>query len=92
MASSGGGPVRPGAIVSGVPTTDELKQRIESALPGAQAQVQDTTGGGDHFRAEVVSDRFIGLSLIEQHKLVYGVFGNEVGAAIHALSIKTSTP
>ena len=75
-----------------MPTTDELKQRIESALPGAQAQVQDTTGGGDHFRAEVVSDRFIGLSLIEQHKLVYGVFGNEVGAAIHALSIKTSTP
>ncbi|CAN5231342.1 BolA/IbaG family iron-sulfur metabolism protein [soil metagenome] len=75
-----------------MPTTDELKQRIESALPGAQVQVQDLTGGGDHFRAEVVSDRFTGLSPIEQHKLVYGVFGDEVGAAIHALSIKTSTP
>jgi stress-induced morphogen len=75
-----------------VPTTDELKQRIESALPGAQVQVQDLTGGGDHFRAEVVSERFTGLSPIEQHKLVYGVFGDEVGAAIHALSIKTSTP
>jgi stress-induced morphogen len=75
-----------------VPTTDELKHRIESALPGAQVQVQDLTGGGDHFRAEVVSERFTGLSPIEQHKLVYGVFGDEVGAAIHALSIKTSTP
>ncbi|MDQ3433950.1 MAG: BolA family transcriptional regulator [Actinomycetota bacterium] len=75
-----------------MPTTDELKQRIESALPGAQVQVQDLTGGGDHFRAEVVSERFTGLSPIEQHKLVYGVFGDEVGAAIHALSIKTSTP
>ena len=75
-----------------MPSTDELKQRIESALPGAQAQVEDLTGGGDHFRAEVVSDRFTGLSRIEQHKLVYGVFGDEVGAAIHALSIKTSTP
>ncbi len=75
-----------------MPTTDELKQRIESALPGAQVQVQDLTGGGDHFRAEVVSERFNGLSPIEQHKLVYGVFGDEVGAAIHALSIKTSTP
>ncbi|MDQ3644349.1 MAG: BolA family transcriptional regulator [Actinomycetota bacterium] len=75
-----------------MPTPDELKQRIESALPGAQVQVQDLTGGGDHFRAEVVSDRFSGLSPIEQHKLVYGVFGDEVGAAIHALSIKTSTP
>jgi stress-induced morphogen len=39
-----------------------------------------------------VSDRFAGLTRIEQHKLVYGVFGDEVGGAIHALSIKTSTP
>jgi stress-induced morphogen len=75
-----------------MPTTDDLKQRIEAALPGADVAIQDTTGGGDHFRAEIVSDRFEGLSRIEQHKLVYDVFGAEVGAAIHALSIKTSTP
>ena len=75
-----------------MPTTEELKQRIESALPGASAQVEDLTGGGDHFRAEVVSDAFEGLSRIEQHKLVYDVFGNDVGGPIHALSIKTSTP
>ena len=49
--------------------------------------MQDTTGGGDHFRAEVVSDRFEGLSRIQQHKLIYEVFGDEVGGAIHALSI-----
>jgi stress-induced morphogen len=74
-----------------VPTADELKERIEAALPGANARVEDLTGGGDHFRAEVVSDRFEGLSRIEQHQLVYGVFGDEVGGPIHALSIKTST-
>ena len=70
----------------------ELEQRIQDAFPGAQVHVEDLTGGGDHFRAEIVSDRFEGLSRIEQHKLVYGVFGDEVGGAIHALSIKTSTP
>jgi stress-induced morphogen len=75
-----------------MPTSDELKQRIEAALPGATVSVDDTTGGGDHFRAEVVSDRFEGLSRIQQHKLVYDVFGAEVGGPIHALSIKTSTP
>jgi stress-induced morphogen len=75
-----------------MPNAAELKQRIESALPGAEVQVEDLTGGGDHFRAEVVSDRFDGLSRIDQHKLVYDVFGAEVGGAIHALSIKTSTP
>ena len=75
-----------------MPTSDELKQRIEAALPGALVSVEDTTGGGDHFRAEIVSDRFDGLSRIQQHKLVYDVFGAEVGGPIHALSIKTSTP
>jgi stress-induced morphogen len=75
-----------------MPSAEELKQRIEDALPGARAEVEDTTGTGDHFRAEIVSDRFSGLSRIEQHQLVYGVFGDEVGGAIHALSIKTSTP
>jgi stress-induced morphogen len=75
-----------------MPSAEELKTRIESALPGATASVEDLTGGGDHFRAEVVSDRFEGLSRIEQHQLVYGIFGNEVGGPIHALSIKTSTP
>jgi stress-induced morphogen len=75
-----------------MPTTDELKQRIEAALPGAAVTVEDLTGGGDHFRAAVESDRFDGLSRIEQHRLVYDVFGAEVGGPIHALSIKTSTP
>jgi stress-induced morphogen len=75
-----------------MPTASELKNRIAAALPGAQVRVEDLTGGGDHFRAEVVSDRFEGLSRIQQHKLIYDVFGDEVGGAIHALSIKTSTP
>ncbi len=75
-----------------MPTAEELKGRIEEAMPGASVQVEDLTGGGDHFRAEVVSDRFEGLSRIDQHKLVYDVFGSEVGGPIHALSIKTSIP
>jgi stress-induced morphogen len=75
-----------------VPTEQELRERIEQALPGAEVSVQDTTGGGDHFRAEVVSDRFEGLTRIQQHKLIYDVFGEDVGGAIHALSIKTQTP
>jgi stress-induced morphogen len=75
-----------------VPTADELRERIEGALPGASARVEDLTGGGDHFRAEVVSDRFAGLSRIDQHRLVYDVFGEEIGGPIHALSLKTSVP
>ena len=81
-----------GNLFKTVPTANDLKQRIEQAMPGADVQVEDLTGGGDHFRAEIVSERFEGLSRIDQHKLVYGVFGAEIGGPIHALSLKTSTP
>jgi len=75
-----------------MPSADELKQRIEAAIPDARAEVEDLTGGGDHFRATVVAEAFAGRSRLEQHRLVYGIFGEEVGGPIHALSIKTETP
>ena len=75
-----------------MPTTDELKDRIEAALPGSTAEVEDWTGGGDHFRATVVAPAFAGLSRIQQHRLVYDVFGDEIGGAIHALSLTTKVP
>jgi stress-induced morphogen len=72
-----------------VPSTEQLKDRIEAAIPGARADVTDLTGGGDHFRAVVVADAFAGLSRIEQHRRVYAVFGSEIGGPIHALSLET---
>ena len=75
-----------------MPSPEDIKQRIEAAIPGALAEVRDTTGGGDHFDATVVAEAFDGLSRIEQHRLVYGVFGAEIGGPIHALALKTQTP
>jgi stress-induced morphogen len=72
-----------------MPSTDELKQRIEEAIPGARAEVIDLTGGGDHFRAKVIADEFGSLSRIEQHRRVYAVFGADIGGPIHALSLET---
>jgi stress-induced morphogen len=75
-----------------MPPLEQVKERIERALPGARATVTDLTGGGDHLRAEVVYEGFAGLSRIQQHKLIYDVFGDEIGGPIHALSLKTTTP
>ena len=72
-----------------MPSAHELKQRIEEGIPGARAEVEDYTGGGDHFRAVVVCAGFAGRSRIEQHRLVYEVFGKEIGGPIHALSLTT---
>lgn len=75
-----------------MPDADEIKQRIEAAIPGATAEVEDWTGGGDHFRATVTAPAFAGCSRIEQHRLVYDIFRAEIGGRIHALSLKTQSP
>lgn len=76
-------------MIAPMPTAEELQQRIEAAIPGARAEVEDYTGGGDHFRATVTAQAFAGRSRIEQHRLVYDVFGADIGGPIHALSLKT---
>jgi acid stress-induced BolA-like protein IbaG/YrbA len=73
-----------------MPTPEDLKQRIEAALPGARAQVHGPDGV--HFQATVVSPAFAGKSRIEQHRMVMDVFAGELGGEIHALSLKTDTP
>ncbi len=67
-------------------TPEELKARIEAGIPGARAEV---SGDGHHFNAAVSAPAFQGLTRIAQHRLVYDVFGEEIGGRIHALSIQT---
>jgi stress-induced morphogen len=72
-----------------MPSAEDIKQRIEQAIPDANVEVEDWTGGGDHFRATVVSPAFTGKSRLEQHRMIYAVFGAEIGGPIHALSLTT---
>jgi stress-induced morphogen len=71
---------------------EELKGMIEAALPGAEVEVSDETGNGDHLRATVAAPQFEGLSRIDQHRLVKAAVKERFDAGtIHALSVKTST-
>lgn len=72
---------------------DELKTLIQTALPEALVEVQDLTGGGDHYQAVVVSQLFEGKNLIKQHQLVYAAVQTAMATdQIHALALKTYTP
>ena len=71
-------------------SADRLRRLLEEAFPASKVDVQDRTGGGDHFQVTIASARFDGLPLLEQHRLV-----NEALAApladgtIHELRIST---
>ena len=67
-----------------------IRALLEQAFPGGQVDVEDRTGGGDHFQVTVVSDAFNGLSLIQQHKLVNDALAAPLAdGTIHELRIRT---
>jgi acid stress-induced BolA-like protein IbaG/YrbA len=71
----------------------EVKSLIERALPGAEVELIDETGEGDHLRAIVSAAQFEGLSRLDQHRLVKAaVQARFEDGSIHALSVKTSVP
>jgi len=71
----------------------QIEAMIKAELPDAQIQVQDLTGGGDHYQVTVVSSQFAGKGLVQQHQLVYGALRQAMSTeAIHALAVKTYTP
>jgi stress-induced morphogen len=71
--------------------TAPIENLLRQAFPDArELAVVDRTGGGDHFQVTVVSPRFNGLSLVEQHRLVYAALeGPMADGTIHELRITT---
>jgi stress-induced morphogen len=70
---------------------ETLRADLARAFPDAsELSVVDRTGTGDHFQVTVAAERFRGLSLVEQHKLVYDALAGPLGdGTIHELRIKT---
>ena len=70
---------------------ERLESLLRAAFPDAgELRVEDRTGGGDHFQVTVASPRFDGLSLVEQHKLVYAALELPLAdGTIHELRITT---
>jgi stress-induced morphogen len=67
-----------------------LRALLSEAFPDDEVSVEDRTGGGDHFQVAVVSPRFEGLSLVEQHRLVYDALAAPLAdGTIHELRIST---
>ena len=70
---------------------ETLETLLRGSFPDAsELAVEDRTGGGDHFQVTVASARFAGLSLVDQHRLVYEALAEPLrDGSIHELRIKT---
>lgn len=70
---------------------DTIRALLLDAFPEAsEVSVEDRTGGGDHFQVTVVSPRFQGVALIDQHRRVNEVLAPRIAdGSIHELRIKT---
>ncbi len=73
--------------------SDEIKQRIESTIPGAKVVVN--LASDRHFEISVVSAAFEGLSQVKQHQQVYAAITDLMAgdsAPVHAIDrMSTST-
>ena len=73
-------------------TKNAVIKLITKKLPSAQVLVENIKGN-DHLQVTVIASEFNGLSLVQQHQLVYSALKEELASeAIHALALKTSIP
>ena len=75
---------------------------MEHFLPRALSVMDDSAmhvghagarvGGESHFTVTLVSEKFVGLSAVARHRLVYDVLKPLMDEGLHALVIKAKTP
>jgi stress-induced morphogen len=70
---------------------EAIRALLAQAFPSAaELDVEDRTGGGDHFLVTVVTADFDGMSLIDQHRRVNDALADPLrDGSIHELRIKT---
>ncbi|RDH85071.1 MAG: BolA family protein [endosymbiont of Escarpia spicata] len=69
---------------------EKVEALISAGMPGAKVTV---TGDGRHFEALVISEDFVGKSLIQKHRMVMATVTEQITSdELHALSIKAFSP
>ena len=71
---------------------DDIAAMIRDGVPGAEVEIIDLAGDGDHYKAVVVSEAFAGMPRVKQHQMVYAALKGRMGGELHALALETRTP
>jgi len=82
---------------------DQIRAKLTDALAPESLDVIDESHkhaghvgarpeGETHFRVEIVSREFAGLSRVERQRLVYKVLAEELAGSVHALALSARPP
>ena len=74
------------------PTEDAIAHLMEEAFPDARVDVSSRDGDRVHYSLSVYSQAFAGKTLLQQHRMVYKILHDYIGAHVHALSLQTGVP
>ncbi|KAI8976043.1 bola-like protein-domain-containing protein [Pilobolus umbonatus] len=65
----------------------------ESHLHAHHAAMKGNTHKETHFKMTIVSEDFAGKSMMQRHRMIYSLLGDELQhQGLHALTLKTKTP
>lgn len=80
----------------------EIRSRLETAFSPEELEIRDESrkhighpgarDGRGHFHVHIVSQRFVGTSPLERHRMVYEALGDLMQTDIHALSLTAQPP
>ncbi len=82
---------------------DRIEARLRQGLEPVLLEVIDDShrhaghagarpGGETHYSVHVVSERFVGKSKVERHRMTYALLGDEFAASLHALALRAQAP
>lgn len=83
------------------PTAAGIEAALQAALVPQTLEVHDDSaahaghagaGEGSHFSVRIVSERFVGVSRVARHRLVYDALRDLMTQGIHALALDTRAP
>jgi len=68
---------------------ETLNDLLSKEFSGADIEITDLAGDGDHYMVKITSELFTGKTKIAQHRMVNEALKGCLGGSLHALSIKT---
>ena len=66
-------------------TALEIEELILKTFPDAKITIDDLRGDGDHYAAQIISEKFKGKTRVQQHQMVYNAMDGKMGKELHAL-------